>query len=167
MPCCKREFAPAGGEVEARLSALKATAERMNVDLTQVLTQSDTIIKNVNRTTNFSIPEVATMTREFNAAAEDLSKTIENYERRRILILRIASGVIGSVMCLITSLDIFDILAQAEGFSSLRGFADASYVGEAITGIAASSGSSYLHDKLDKVRSLKNVQQSLAGLTQR
>jgi hypothetical protein len=101
-------------------------------------------------------------------------------ERRRIFVLRILSIGIAITLCGAVNIDAVRSMIQAypslfgglsiykieliNGLTSVTplGFT-AKYLGIAITGIAAASGSSYWHDQLDKVRNLKGLTDQMAN----
>ena len=175
-----QEFAPANGQLQARLNAIKTAADRIGADVSTRFTAAQQALDSAGEVltgaagmlSGTKIPEkAAEVTNRITEAADDVAAKISEYERHRILILRLASAVIGIVIAVSAGVDVFQVLSEAGGAPSLFARIKDSYfivrdlgVGEIITGIAASSGSSYWHDQLDKVRSLKNLQQQAAAI---
>jgi hypothetical protein len=154
-----REFSAQGGAVEAQPMAIRAAAERIRYSIKQNLDGLDDIAAQL------AGAQASSLTQRMNEAANEVSAAIGEYERRRILILRVVSAVIGVGLAFISGVDLLDLISSAPGFGRLQmasGFP--SWIGEVVTGIAASSGSSFWHDQLDRVRSVKNVHQQLAAL---
>lgn len=77
---------------------------------------------------------------------------VEASEAKRIFVLRLLSCVVCCVLCLLANFNAFEIAEAELGFklTLLSG-----YPGQILTGFAASSGSSYWHDALDKIRAAK------------
>lgn len=167
------EFAPPGGEVAAQLNALRTTAQRMgktvSSKVSQAVTTADSVLASAADIAKLPSNDRLTVANAMNQAAEMLAQSIDHYERRRILFLRLLSAALGILLCVLTPLDIFAILHDT-GVTAFGRIAANQWngnfgIGEVVTGIAAASGSSYWHDKIDKVRSLKNINQRLAAVT--
>jgi hypothetical protein len=84
-----REFSSQGGEVEAQLMAIRAAAERINYSIKRNLDGLDDIAAQLTEA------PASSPTQRMNEAANEVSAAIGEYERRRILILRVVSALIG------------------------------------------------------------------------
>lgn len=157
-----REFSDANGELEARLIAIKAAAERINYSIQTSVTSINAIAGQAAAAPG---APGASVTHILNDAANEVSSAIGDYERHRILILRVLSAAIGIGLAFLSGIDLLDFVGAAPGLGSLQvEEGPFQWVGEVITGVAASGGSSFWHDKLDRVRSVKNINQQLAAL---
>jgi len=84
-------------------------------------------------------------------------------ERRRIVIIRALTAVIGIFIAILLHIDTFDILADLFPADVRVLFATpvAQYGGMVITGFAASAGSSFWHDQLGRIRAIKDAARRL------
>lgn len=102
--------------------------------------------------------------KEWLAAMSDpIRKAIEAKESNRVFALRIISAVLGVVVAYAASIDVTAIIAGMKIGSTTA--ATTSWIGYIIAGLAAAGGSSFWHDQLDRVRSLKQAGESVASLT--
>ncbi len=96
------------------------------------------------------------------ALIADARKAFEKNESRRIGILRFISALIGVYLAWQLQIDSFELLSplfpeNIRNFihSPEYGFSNLRFGGIIISGFAASAGSSFWHDQLDKVRAVK------------
>jgi hypothetical protein len=123
-----------GASLEARAHALLAVARGLGEKASAALIAGR---------------EVATLTGSEAALidlASELAAYLDAYDRRKVWVLRTLAGVIGCV--LVWSAD-FRIL-------SVTGL-ESTWIDVLVGGLAAAAGSSYWHDKLDRVRTLKDA----------
>lgn len=80
-------------------------------------------------------------------------------EKQRITILRVVSAVIGIIIAVLLKIDTFDILGVLfpPSVQTILTQPGAQLGGMAVTGLAASAGSSFWHDMLGRVRNLKDT----------
>ena len=91
-----------------------------------------------------------------------IRKEYELHEGRRVALLRVLSAGIGITIAFVLAIDAIQLLSDILP-TKLRTFVNdpkylsswLSYGGIALTGFAASAGSSFWHDQLDRVRALK------------
>lgn len=121
------------------------------------------------------------LTIEINKITADVKSFLDKKERGRVFILRLISMLIATVICYLANFDVLFALVQfypklfGNGFGLYKvimvhdnvtvqpiGFIGA-HLGMIISGLAASGGSSYWHDKLDKLRNVKSITGSLRG----
>jgi hypothetical protein len=90
-------------------------------------------------------------------------------EQKRIVVLRILSAGIGILLAVILQIDTFEILGSLFSKQALAILSTpiAHYGGMALTGLAASAGSSFWHDQLVKVRALKEATQKVQEVSAR
>lgn len=92
------------------------------------------------------------------AVSAPIRKVMEAKESNRIFALRIISAVLGVGVAVFAKMDVIAMVGGTGGGA-------ASYLGYVIAGLAAAGGSSFWHDQLDRVRSLKQAGESVASLT--
>ena len=98
-----------------------------------------------------------------------IRKAYENNEGRRVAALRVISAVIGIAITFMLQIDAIQLLSDTLP-SKLHEFVTSQaymsswlhYGGFVLTGFAASAGSSFWHDQLDRVRALKESVRSAA-----
>lgn len=104
------------------------------------------------------------------AMSSPIRKLIEAKESNRVFALRIISAVLGIGVSYAASIDVTAILAgmQSETIVDTTTRASAtemsSVIGYILAGLAAAGGSSFWHDQLDRIRSLKQTSESVAAL---
>jgi len=86
-------------------------------------------------------------------------------ERQRIAILSVIAAVIGIAIAAMLRIDTFDILGSLlpVDVRDILTRPNAQFGGMAITGLAASAGSSFWHDMLGRVRALKETVQQVGS----
>ena len=152
------EFLPdeaaAKGRIQALASLAKATAKLAQDRLAAI----EKIRTNVQQA---ALPLAAETVQEINTVAAEVKAKLDNNERLRIFWLRLISAIVGSGLAWYAGFDGIKIVAEASNI----GLSLPDPFGAIVSGIAASSGSSYWHDQLDRVRSLKSASQELRKLT--
>lgn len=157
------EFAPNTKDVLPKLHALKTAAEQLKDKAATKMAGLTTLEQKLSADGADQGPLMG----ELNTLAASVKHDLENDERKRIFILRFLSAVIGCGLVWWSHFSIFGILAEASipkelatTFLTLKD----SWLNIGLGGLAASAGSSYWHDQLDKVRNLKGVAQEMKKL---
>ena len=155
------EFLPADQKNAARFEALVTIvrkAESTATDVQNKLTKLKAELENaVDPSGKLKI--VDREKERLAALAAPIRKKIEASEAKRVFALRIISAVIGIFVSAAAGINVIELVGAGGG----QGWREAlSYV---IAGLAAAGGSSFWHDQLDRVRSLKQAGESVASLT--
>ncbi len=97
--------------------------------------------------------------KQLAAALDAVNKKYLATEQRRISWLRVISAAIGIVIALALQINTFDYLSTLVPSAAQEYLASplAQLGGMALTGLAASAGSSFWHDRLDQLRALKEA----------
>ena len=90
--------------------------------------------------------------------AAPLRAAMQRSEEKRVFTLRIISAIIGVTIAWYADLDILQITG-----AGTPGRPEVEFVGYLLCGLAAAGGSSFWHDQLDRVRSVKQIGQQLAS----
>jgi hypothetical protein len=165
------EFAPKGSELEARLEALKSVTAQLKGRATVYVEQIDRLKEQLPVRTNADTrpDSLSQVTFEMNKVASSVNQELESRDRKRIFVLRVMAAVVGCVLVgvsglyplqiLLLSPDMHQFLAGAAQSSdhALVSSLQDDWVNIILGGLAAAAGSSFWHDKLDKVRNLKGV----------
>lgn len=159
------EFAPNSAELNTKLQAVKSTAEQITKTAAERLKAIEQIEDKINSVAGAGVTqEIAA---EIIAIATAVRSDMEASERRRIFILRGASAAVGFVLVVVSEFHVFRLLAEAPetktflaSFPGLQNW----WINNIVGGLAAAAGSSYWHDKLDKVRNLKSLSQESQNL---
>jgi hypothetical protein len=157
-----KEFAPDSTELNTKFEAVRTAAAQLSQKSQTKLTALNEVGQQLNQAG--VVPE--RLAGELNRVAGAVKAEIEKSERARIFILRLMAAGLGCWLAWQTGFYIFDILAKDPEvggmFASLAGN---DVVNVVVGGLAAAAGSSYWHDKLDKVRSLKGAAENLKKVT--
>lgn len=94
-----------------------------------------------------------------------IRKSMEASEAKRVFALRIISAAIGIAVSATAGIDVIDMVANAQSGAGEDTTTNGGVLGFVIAGLAAAGGSSFWHDQLDRVRSLKQAGESVASLT--
>jgi hypothetical protein len=165
------EFAPNNTELNTKLQAIKSTAEQTRKNLAQrmaTISQIEAELRNVA-----GAQKIEQIAAELNALASVVRTDLDVSERKRIFILRFLAAVIGCMLVWLTKFYVFQIITAApemkELNASLSALADTwkekEWLNIFVGGLASAAGSSYWHDKLDKVRNLKSLSQEFKKLS--
>lgn len=153
------DFVPPDSAAAVKIAALAGVAR-------QSQKVSATRIADLERLKNQLVDAGGTLTgdliEEVSQSVSAVRGELDTSERKRLFLLRLISVGVGIALARWTQFDALHLGAKSlenvgnlqflEWFSGGPG-----WNGYIITGIAAASGSSYWHDQLDKVRSLKGA----------
>jgi hypothetical protein len=152
------EFAPNNTELNTKIEAVKSAASQIKSTAEARLTELQTIADKLKTLAKDS--DTSAIAGELNAIAATVKASIDTSEGRRIFVLRLIAAIIGCFLVYSADFYVFRMLATApeakDYLSSLEGL-QAQWVNIAVGGFAAAAGSSYWHDKLDKIRNLKTA----------
>ncbi|HEY6629995.1 MAG TPA: hypothetical protein VIZ90_00950 [Rhizobiaceae bacterium] len=93
------------------------------------------------------------------AAAAPIRAAMQKSEEKRVFALRIISAALGIVVAWASGLNVLDITG-----TQVSPAGDYAFLGYVLGGLAAAGGSSFWHDQLDRVRSVKQIGQQLASV---
>lgn len=152
------EFAPDDKDLNTKLQAVRSVAqqlEKKSAEKIRVLAELESRLSD-------TIPEdqVAKIAGKINAVASEVKAELQKSERLKIFMLRGLAAVLGCVLVYLSNFYVFQIITENPNAQSylkpLEGLRE-TWVNVLVGGMAAAAGSSYWHDKLDKVRKLKTV----------
>jgi len=92
-------------------------------------------------------------------AAAPIRAIMQKSEEKRVFALRIISAGLGIVVAWASGLNVLDITGE-----QVSPAGDYAFLGYILGGLAAAGGSSFWHDQLDRVRSVKQIGQQLASV---
>jgi hypothetical protein len=158
-----------------KVHALQAVAKDYPRKLSEKLGKIDEVETQL-KTAFAGIDGLTTLKEEaisgLNAVSAEVAKLAGETERARIWTLRIFCGLISFVLCRFVGFDALSIAASsfpdqlpmlASNYAEAGATGAWTWWGMLATAFAASAGSSYWHDQLDRVRALKGVTASLKG----
>jgi hypothetical protein len=155
------EFAPDNADLTTKLQAVKNAAAQISNKASQELQDLNTIQANLNA----NLPSTpATAGAELNAVAASVKDKLEKNERLRIFALRAIAAILGFILVYYADFYVFRIIAQTPATKDLVAnlpMLQEAWVNILIGGLAASAGSSYWHDQLDKIRNVKSAVQEV------
>ena len=158
-----REFAPDNTELNTRIEAVKATAKQLGDKAAEKITALDQLKENLGAA-NVNVNVIAG---DLNALATSIKMDLDQNERLRVFIIRCLAAIIGCIICWQSEFYIFRILANApeskEWLATLANL-NKPCINILVGGLAAAAGSSYWHDQLDRIRSLKTAAGNLKTL---
>lgn len=168
------EFAAGDAALQAKVEAVKTVANQLT-RAGQTIVDATTI--NDLKKLSFAAPaapgappaaNVADVA-ELSRLAAKVKSAVDESEGRRILLLRILSVIIGCIITGLSGIQILAIVAAADpkhtaDLVQTLGASGAQIVNILIGGLAASVGSSYWHDQLDRVRKVKDVSKQLSAI---
>jgi hypothetical protein len=157
---------PEGAEPSIKAQAILSFAEDFNVTREEIDQKVKALIKDATTSASaLGIPVIEAQAR-ISVGLSEIRKRWDRSEQRRITILRLLSALVGIGVAILIQIDSFQLLSGLIPASALASV-DANQLhigGMIITGLAASAGSSFWHDQLAKVRSLKETAQSAENL---
>jgi hypothetical protein len=164
------EFAPNNTELNTKLQAIKSTSEQITRNFSrrmETISRIEAELKDIAGT-----QKIEQMAAELNALASAICTDLDLSERKRIFILRFLAAVIGCILVWLTKFYVFQIITSApemkELNASISALADTwkekEWLNIFVGGLACAAGSSYWHDKLDKIRNLKSLSQEFKNL---
>lgn len=160
------EFVPPDSAAAVKVAALAGVARQTQKVSQERLDQLEALKNELEKVAGAepTANVIANVSQTVSAVRTELDAS----ERRRIFILRLISVVIGWFLAWSSGFDALHLAANSVADQALQDWAGYTWphaVGYVVTGVAAASGSSYWHDKLDKVRSLKGVLAQATGRT--
>lgn len=160
------EFMPQGSEARAKAEALLAVARDYPKTMENKKEEIQKALKAVTDALATIAPGsqiVEAATAEVNKLALEISVAVEKTEQVRVVTLRVLSLTVCLSICSITNFNALGIVAKSYPQFDLS-VADTGlwwFISVFATAIAASAGSSYWHDMLDKVRATKTALTSI------
>jgi hypothetical protein len=152
------EFVPTGTAAAAKVSALIGVAKETR----QITEDKLKTLKNLRDELVKTQPAVASeILEDVSQVVADVRETLSSSERGRVFWLRLLSAVIGVALAFMAEVDGLNLALKAAEFNLVVPVG----MSTILTGLAAASGSSYWHDQLDRVRSLKGAYAQAAKLT--
>jgi len=148
------EFSPENADLLPKIQALKSAAEQLEKKSAGSMAALDRITQQLTDKSE----GMNAFAGELNVIASLVKKELEQSERERIFILRFLAAVIGCVIVWQSDFYVFKILAQspvAKDWLGPMGGLQSKGLNILVGGLAAAAGSSYWHDKLDKIRNIK------------
>lgn len=178
------EFLPEDKKNAARFEALISIVENASKTASTVSTKIGTIRRELAAAVDPSGKlKIIDREKEWLAAVSDpIRKVMEAKESNRVFALRIISAMLGIGVAYAAKIDVTAIIAdlhprdvEAAAAAAKAAAATAttatqearatSWIGYVLAGLAAAGGSSFWHDQLDRVRSLKKAGENVASLT--
>lgn len=157
------EFTEGNPTLATKIHAVESVARQVEKKAGEKLLQLDKLGKDLADASKTAV-EVGL---KLNELASSIRDELDKAERKRVFILRFLTAVIGVLLIWKTEFYVFNILAQSpeaeKWLGSLIKVQDA-WVNILVGGLATAAGSSYWHDKLDKVRKLKVVAKDIKQL---
>ena len=158
-----KEFSSDDKELYTKLQAVKSAAEQIEKKVSDKI-QNLATLKDKLSGTGVNIAKLAA---ELDEIAVVIKEELRKSERLRMNILRAIAAIIGCFLVWMSEFYVFQILAQSADTTKwseiLKGL-QASWINIIVGGFAAAAGSTYWHDKLDKLRNLKAATQEFKKL---
>jgi hypothetical protein len=150
------EFAPKNADLNAKLEAVKTTAQQLTSKSAEKIKE----LEDIRESLKSAGANTDVLAGKLNAIAINVKNDLEQDEHRRIFWLRLIAAIIGCFLTYETNFYVFHVLSQIpeckEFFTGLSRL-DQGWINILVGGFAAAAGSSYWHDQLDKIRNLKNA----------
>jgi hypothetical protein len=167
------EFLPPDRKDVARFEALISIVENSAQSASTLSTKIGAIRRDLAAAVDPSGKlKIIDREKEWLAAMSDpIRKVMEAKESNRVFALRIISAVLGVGVAYAAQIDVTMIVAAMHpdttqtAVEAAANSVTTSWIGYIIAGLAAAGGSSFWHDQLDRVRSLKQAGESVASLT--
>jgi len=166
----KDEFAQVDSNLKIKLQAIKTAADQISGKIKDKI---DTLEKIKAKLGGVGV-DLSVVSSELSDVALSIRAELEKSERGRVFVLRTLAAIVGCALVWMSKFYVFQILAKSSGAQEFMagiggGFASdnspgAIAINVIVGGLAAAAGSSYWHDQLDRVRSLKAVAQELKKL---
>lgn len=144
------EFSDPQSALQTKLQAVKATAEQFadtSKDRLDKLEAIRTDLKNLTKPADSDA-----LAARLTEVANQVKAEFDANDRVKVYILRFAAAVLGCILVLSSEFYVFEILTFG---IKKGGFGTA--INVLVGGIAAAAGSSYWHDQIDRLRSLKSA----------
>ncbi len=161
------EFLPSDQKNAGRFEALVTIVAKAKSTSTEVQKQINTLkVELANVADPSDKLKIVDREKEFVAGlVAPIRKQMEASEAKRVFALRIISAAIGIAVSATAGIDVIDMVANAQAGAGEDTTANGGPLGFVIAGLAAAGGSSFWHDQLDRVRSLKQASDSVTSLT--
>jgi len=152
------EFAPHNRDLTTKLEAIKSVANQVKETSNKSL---DTIRNIETELKGVMFDEQGSqIAAKINAVAAEVKNNLAQSERQKVFILRSVAALLGCLIVYLADFHVFRILLEdpiGRGYLvSFEGL-KTEWVNVLVGGLAAAAGSSYWHDKLDKVRKIKAI----------
>lgn len=171
------EFVPNGTTASAKLDAIQAFVSTCGKEIQKKKASLEQLKNEIATAATPALAEAAS--KKTVALFAEINELLDRHDDHRVRMLRLSSFVVALIICLVTGTNAIDLVIQSnpellrsilknmyklESGDKLTIVWWADYFGVFLTAAAAASGSSYWHDQLDKVRSLKNAQAQIKQL---
>lgn len=160
-----QEFAPENSDLTAKIEALKNVADQLGSKsvrtrnlLQDLQAESPQIIGERN---------AETVAKIISQTAASIKQELDADQRKKIFIIRSLAALIGCLLVWQSQFYVFQILASSPGnaaWAEKLTNLNTPWVNVITGGLAAAAGSSYWHDQIDRVRSLKRVADQVKAL---
>jgi hypothetical protein len=161
-----KQWIPSSSDFEAKVTAIQSLTTDTKMTEDQLLKGVQDLKQVADDTIQQLGPDskVSQVQKDLALKFAALRRKYALDERQRITWLRVISAGIGIAIAVMLRIDTFDILgvlfpANVQALLTQQG---AQIGGMAITGLAASAGSSFWHDMLGRVRNLKDTVQGVS-----
>jgi hypothetical protein len=159
------QFTNGDAALKAKLVALQGVSQQINEKGSGSIIDALNMLKN-DLYNGVGVTPADTAAR-LNGIAGQIKITLDSSESKRIFVLRLLSAILGCVLIWAADFHILAMLVRApmspEWLKSLSGLENP-FINIVVGGFAASAGSSYWHDQLDRIRNLKSAEQQLISL---
>lgn len=155
------EFVQQDSKEFARFAGLANLVKKSSGDVKETLEKCDTIIASLASIAS-PTDKIALIEKEklwLSDLAAPIRAAMQKSEENRVFVLRIMSAAIGIAVAWAAGLNVLNITGTA---TSPTG-AEYDFLGYILGGLAAAGGSSFWHDQLDRVRSVKQIGQQLVS----
>lgn len=159
-----QEWLPEGSEEAVKVIAIQTFASQTKTNLEEVKKTVDALREDaVKALTEMGLEaQVDTVQKDIALKLATLRQKHASTEKSRITTLRVVSALIGILIAFTMQINTFEILSVLfpEDVIASLNTSWGQIGGMLATGLAASAGSSFWHDMLGRVRSLKNTVQN-------
>jgi hypothetical protein len=161
-----KEWLPSGSDLDAKVTAIQTLTTDAKMTEDQLLKGVQDLKQVADEAVQSLGPDskVTQLQKDLALKLAALRRQYALGEKQRITILRVISALIGMAIAIMLKIDTFDILGVLfpPDVQAILTQPGAQIGGMAITGLAASAGSSFWHDMLGRVRNLKDTVQGVS-----
>ncbi|MBX3569161.1 MAG: hypothetical protein KF914_13950 [Rhizobiaceae bacterium] len=152
------EFVPQDQKEYAKFAAFVKFVEDGSANIADVLTETQKIRKSFAAAADPKQKNdlISNHNEWLAAACGPIRASLERSEEKRVFVLRILSAAIGIAISWLAGLNVIEFAGTS--------FANNPILGYLLAGLAAAGGSSFWHDQLDRVRSVKQIGQQVSNL---